>query len=122
MTDFTLTFIGGGNMAASLIGGLIADGWSPDCIRVADPDANRLTSLAQRFPIRTSADNLELIPGADAVVRVEDTESVDDSVRILVGVEGGTNVRPAGEDVRAGEVALPAGRRPCGPEAAAPCR
>jgi pyrroline-5-carboxylate reductase len=68
MTDFTLTFIGGGNMAASLIGGLIADGWSPDRIRVADPDANRLTGLAQRFPIRTSADNLEVIQGADALV------------------------------------------------------
>jgi molybdopterin molybdotransferase len=49
--------------------------------------------------------------GADAVVRVEDTESRDGTVRILVGVEAGTNVRPAGGDVRAGEVALPAGRR-----------
>ena len=49
--------------------------------------------------------------GADAVVRVEDTESTDGSVRILVGVDTGTNVRPAGGDVRAGEVALPAGRR-----------
>lgn len=49
--------------------------------------------------------------GADAVVRVEDTESSDGTVRILVGVEVGANVRPAGGDVRAGEVALPAGRR-----------
>ncbi|NND85411.1 MAG: molybdopterin molybdotransferase MoeA [Acidimicrobiia bacterium] len=49
--------------------------------------------------------------GADAVVRVEDTEQDGATVRIGVGVGKGTNVRPAGGDVRAGEVALPAGRR-----------
>lgn len=49
--------------------------------------------------------------GADAVVRVEDTESSNGVVRVLAGVQGGSNVRPAGGDVRAGEVALPPGRR-----------
>ena len=37
MDQSELCFIGGGNMAASLIGGLIADGYPPDRIRVADP-------------------------------------------------------------------------------------
>ena len=68
MTDFTLAFIGGGNMAGSLIGGLIADGWSPGRIQVADPDAAKTTRLAERFPIMTTRDNSEAIANADAVM------------------------------------------------------
>jgi pyrroline-5-carboxylate reductase len=68
MTDSTLAFIGGGNMAGSLIGGLITDGWDPGQIRVADPDAGRTRHLAERFSVSTSADNNAVIEGADAVI------------------------------------------------------
>ena len=44
--------------------------------------------------------------GADAVVRVEDTEAEEDGVRILAEVPPGQYVRPAGEDVRRGELVL----------------
>ena len=66
--DRTLAFIGGGNMAGSLIGGLIADGWDPDSIRVADPDSVRTSRLAERFAVITSQDNSTLIDNADAVI------------------------------------------------------
>lgn len=49
--------------------------------------------------------------GADAVVRVEDTDGHTHEVMIKHAVEAGANVRPAGEDVRAGAVILPAGAR-----------
>jgi len=68
MTDSTLAFIGGGNMAGSLIGGLVTDGWDPGRIRVADPDAGRTKQLAERFSVITSLDNTEVIEGADAVI------------------------------------------------------
>ena len=51
MSGTRLTFIGGGNMAASLVGGLIADGWKPANICVADTDNGRLQRLAERFGI-----------------------------------------------------------------------
>ena len=38
MGSSNITFIGGGNMAASLISGLIADGLEPAAITVSDPD------------------------------------------------------------------------------------
>jgi molybdopterin molybdotransferase len=44
--------------------------------------------------------------GADAVVRVEDTEEQDGHVRILAGVASGTNIRHPGEDMRAGDTVL----------------
>jgi len=68
MNDTTLTFIGGGNMAASLIGGLIADGWDPARIRVADSSAERLQQLSQQFPIYTSSDNCNAADQADIIV------------------------------------------------------
>lgn len=46
--------------------------------------------------------------GADAVVRVEDTEPAEDSVKIKTSIRPGADVRPAGEDIAAGETALAA--------------
>lgn len=54
--------------------------------------------------------------GADAVVPIEDCEVVGDRVRVLRAVPEGKHIRPAGEDVRAGEVLLRAGRRLGAPE------
>ena len=68
MNDTILSFIGGGNMAGSLIAGLIADDWNPGSIRVSDTDPRQLERLAQRFPIETSSDNAHVVAGADVVV------------------------------------------------------
>ena len=68
MTETTLAFIGGGNMTGSLVGGLIADGWKPAWIHVADPDPQQIERLARRFSIVTTADNRAAVKLADAVV------------------------------------------------------
>ncbi len=49
--------------------------------------------------------------GANAVVRVEDTEPVGDRVRIRVGVEANTNVRQSGSDLAMGQLLIAAGTR-----------
>jgi pyrroline-5-carboxylate reductase len=53
----TIGFIGGGNMAASLIGGLIDSGVSASDITVAEPDENRCQTLQTQFGIKTTTDN-----------------------------------------------------------------
>ena len=68
MTDGIISFIGGGNMAASLIGGLIADGRDPASIYVSDVDTAKLEALADAFRIQTSSDNEEAVSLASAVV------------------------------------------------------
>jgi molybdopterin molybdotransferase len=51
-----------------------------------------------------------LVPqGADAVVMVEYTEETEGNVRLLRPVEPGQDIRPAGQDLAAGEQALAAG-------------
>jgi len=47
--------------------------------------------------------------GADAVVRVEDTDAGREAVEVAVAVEPGKDVRRAGEDIGAGETVLRAG-------------
>jgi molybdopterin molybdotransferase len=49
--------------------------------------------------------------GADAVVKVEDTEGAGDDVRVMAETPVGTAVRPAGGDVSAGTIVLEAGTR-----------
>ncbi len=64
----TITFIGGGNMARSLVGGLIADGFPAGAIRVADPQAATRQHLEDAYGVATTADNAEAVAGADAIV------------------------------------------------------
>jgi pyrroline-5-carboxylate reductase len=68
MKQSKLTFIGGGNMAASLIGGLLADNLKPTQITVADPKASTREYLASHYGVNTAEDNAAAIVGADVVV------------------------------------------------------
>ena len=68
MKEISIAFMGGGNMARSLIGGLITGGHHADCIRVADPDAGQREFLRSHFGVQTGADNLELAAKAKVIV------------------------------------------------------
>lgn len=68
MKNKTIAFIGGGNMGRSLIGGLIADGYPPAKLRIADPDIGKLKELTAQFGIEASANNRRSISGAEVVV------------------------------------------------------
>ena len=68
MQNVKLAFIGGGNMASSLIGGLLADHIDPKQISVADNNDSQRENLAARYSISTSADNQATATGADVVI------------------------------------------------------
>ncbi len=56
-----ISFIGGGNMARSIIGGLIASGFEPDRIHVSDPQADQRRLLESRFKVTASPDNASCV-------------------------------------------------------------
>lgn len=66
--NHTVSFIGGGNMGAALIRGLIAQGLPAQNISVGEPVAARRTTLAQEFGVRVTDDNTQAAKGADVVV------------------------------------------------------
>jgi len=54
----TIGFIGGGNMARAIAGGLIAGGFDPASIRIADPHAGQREKLQRDLPgTQVTADN-----------------------------------------------------------------
>ncbi len=62
-----IAFIGAGNMASAIIGGLINNGFSAANIQAADPWQESLDKLATTG-IQTNSDNNAIIPHADVVV------------------------------------------------------
>jgi pyrroline-5-carboxylate reductase len=66
--DGRIAFIGGGNMASALIGGLLADGLTPDRLIVADPVADTRDALIESLGITAVADNDEAAEAAGTVV------------------------------------------------------
>jgi pyrroline-5-carboxylate reductase len=63
-----ILFIGGGNMAAAIIGGLIAKGLAPSALHAVDVLPEALSRLEKQFGIRTSADASAAAAGAACVV------------------------------------------------------
>ena len=51
-----MSFIGGGNMAAAIIGGLIASGTQPTDIEVVEINADARANLSARFGVVTHTD------------------------------------------------------------------
>ena len=68
MSKTRIAFIGAGNMAASLIGGLRAKGLDAAQIRASDPGAETRARVHAEHGIELFADNAQAIDGADVVV------------------------------------------------------
>ena len=63
-----IAFIGGGNMARSLIGALIRGGAEAQSIRVAEPDGALRSMLARDFGVTTHSINADAARGAETIV------------------------------------------------------
>ncbi|WP_283788927.1 pyrroline-5-carboxylate reductase [Bermanella sp. WJH001] len=63
-----IAFIGGGNMASAILGGLIENGYDSQSIFVSDPSQEKLDELAQQFNVNTNGDNEAVIAQADVVI------------------------------------------------------
>ncbi len=95
----TVAFIGGGNMATSLIGGLIAAGADPQALRVAEPDAARAAALRERFGVQTAASGGDIVAGAAAVVLAVKPQQLVAAVKPLQ-LDKGTTVLSIAAGVR----------------------
>jgi pyrroline-5-carboxylate reductase len=68
LTQTRIAFIGGGNMARSLIAGLIKDGHEPASLTVSDPVAAVRVRLTETYGVHTTDNNAAAIADAEVVL------------------------------------------------------
>ena len=68
MSNSKIAFIGGGNMARSLIGGLVATGMSSKDISVSEPKADLREKLTKDFGVNALEENASAVMGANVIV------------------------------------------------------
>ena len=80
-----IAFVGGGNMATGLIGGLIARGTPPSSIVVADPETSQRSRLEHDYGVTTVADAQSAVIGARTVVLAVKPQQMAQVVRSIAG-------------------------------------
>ncbi len=68
MQKAVIAILGGGNMGASLLGGLIANGYPRENLWVTDPDEKKLRHFSDQFKVQTTSDNQKAVKQADIVI------------------------------------------------------
>ncbi len=68
VSSASIAFIGGGNMARSLIGGLLRNGYDASRISVAEPNTELRQRLAADFGVRHATANAEAADGCDVIL------------------------------------------------------
>jgi len=86
MKKTRLAFIGAGNMARSLIGGLVADGWDPACISVSDPEPEQLTAISSLFGTARADNNTAAVENSEIVVLAVKPQVIREVARELTTV------------------------------------
>ena len=68
MEQCKIVFIGAGNMASSIIGGLMQGDFQANSLYICDPDQEKLTALQQRYGVNTTTHNDDFVGLADVLV------------------------------------------------------
>lgn len=83
MKNATIGFIGGGNMARSLIGGLCQSGLPPASVHVSEPDEERRQALHNDFGITVHGDNQAVVDACEVVVLAVKPQALKEVIQQL---------------------------------------
>ena len=101
--NYSVGFIGGGNMASSIIGGLVPEVLDSKSVFVFDPNKAQSTRLNETFNINICSDNLSLIrqcevvilaikPQITASVIAPIAQSLTDKKPLIISIAAGVNI------------------------------
>lgn len=100
-----ILFIGGGNMAAAIIGGLVAKGWPASSIHAVDVLPETLARLQQRYGIQTSNDGAAATRRADCIVLAVKPQQLREVARGLAPAISGQLIISIAAGIRGGDLA-----------------
>jgi pyrroline-5-carboxylate reductase len=86
MNMHTIGFIGAGNMARSLAGGLISNGFAPQRLKLADPDADQRRGVQEALGLEALSDNRALAAAAQVLVLAVKPQVLKDVAEALAPV------------------------------------
>ncbi|MDH5535719.1 MAG: pyrroline-5-carboxylate reductase [Betaproteobacteria bacterium] len=99
-----ITFIGGGNMAAAMIGGLLKQGWTPASIRVVEIAAAARERLARELRIEADVEISATSAAADCIVLAVKPQSLRAAARALRPFLGAQLVISIAAGIRMGDL------------------
>lgn len=99
-TSPTISFIGAGNMASAIIGGMLDSGYQAADIWVSAPDDDHLQAIRKRFGVSVTTDNRFCAQQADLVVLAVKPQVMADVCRDIAPVV--QNTRPLLVSIAAG--------------------
>ncbi|AOY90277.1 pyrroline-5-carboxylate reductase [Marinobacter salinus] len=96
----TISFIGAGNMATAIIGGMLDSGYKANDIWVSAPDDGHLQSIRKKFGVSVTTDNRYCAQQADMVILAVKPQVMADVCRDIAPVV--QNTRPLMVSIAAG--------------------
>lgn len=96
----TISFIGAGNMASAIIGGMLDSGFKASNIWASAPNDDHLQSIRKRFGISVTTDNRYCAQQADMVVLAVKPQAMADVCRDIAPIA--QNTRPLMVSIAAG--------------------
>jgi pyrroline-5-carboxylate reductase len=99
-----LGFIGGGNMAAAIVGGLLRKGFLPADITVAEHSVERRAWLANQFGVRVEEGATKCLE-ADVIVLAVKPQQLQEALSGLPGLQARQLVLSVAAGVRAADIA-----------------
>lgn len=97
-----IAFIGSGNMASSIIAGLLDSGYPANSLTATAPSQQSRDSISQRFSINTTSDNRAAVTEADVIVLsvkpqimsevLTELSDIDFSNKLLISIAAGITI------------------------------
>ncbi len=100
-----ICFIGGGNMAKAMIGGLIKRGYAPSKMRVVEVDWQRCEALHEEFAVRATTNMAEAVSYCETVLLAVKPQQLRAACTQLAQLLKGQLVVSIAAGIRAGDIA-----------------
>jgi pyrroline-5-carboxylate reductase len=103
-SSLRVAFVGAGNMASALIGGLLQQGFAAQRLAAVDPDAAARARLMERYAVQASADLSDGVAGATLIVLAVKPQQLHEVARGLRPLLAGRLVVTIAAGIRTGDL------------------